>query len=159
MRSPCSARVHPLLTIWAPIAAFLMAAAIPVTGCGGHRLDATSPPPPQQAAPGSPGKVLVEWQTESEQECYGYYIYRARAKDGPFEKVNRNLVQGGGTTHVPRSYRLVDQPLPAGETFYYQIEQVDLDGAKRIITPNPAEVRVSQPADPAFRATPTPQTK
>ena len=108
----------------------------------------------RRALPGSPGKVTVVWRTESEQNCYGYYVYRARSANGPFEKVNKSVIPGAGTTHVPRPYTLVDQPLPVGEIFYYRIEQVDLDGSTRIVTPVPASCSVTQPADRQFLGEP-----
>lgn len=109
-----------------------------------HESPEPTPAPTPLAAQ---GKVTITWGTESEQECYGYFVWRADTKEGPFEKVNAKMVPGGGTTHVPRRYRVVDQPLPMGATYYYKVEQIDLTGVRRDLTPV-VPCTVTQPADP-----------
>ena len=156
-------RILPAHTLAAVSALFLLAAVLLfAAGCDspGAGPDSSSKPATNHAAPkptpapslpAAQGKVTITWGTESEQECYGYYVWRAETQEGPFEKVNAKMVPGGGTTHVPRRYRVVDQPLPMGATYYYKVEQIDLTGARRDLTPV-VPCTVTQSADPEEKA-------
>ena len=39
-------------------------------------------------------RVVVEWSTASELDTAGFNLYRSESPDGPFEKVNQNLISG-----------------------------------------------------------------
>ena len=82
-----------------------------------HALDTTSP-----------GSITLKWRTESEQENYGFYLYRGLSKDGPWEKVNNTVIPGHGTTSEPHDYRFVDNGVRKNTTYYYQLEEVDFKG-------------------------------
>jgi hypothetical protein len=76
----------------------------------------------------SPGSITLKWRTESEQENYGFYLYRGLSKDGPWIKVNENIIPGHGTTSEPHDYRYVDNGVRKNTTYYYQLEEVDFKG-------------------------------
>jgi hypothetical protein len=99
------------------------------------------------------GKISITWTTQREESCYGYYIYRADSEVGPFERLNKDVVPGAGTTTTPQDYKVVDQPLPMGKKYYYYVQEVDLDGRTRTITPIIGSV-VHKPVDPEFRDKP-----
>ncbi|MBN1867833.1 hypothetical protein JW916_11120 [Candidatus Sumerlaeota bacterium] len=95
-----------------------------------------------------PGKATISWTTQSEENCYGYFVYRSESEKGPFKRINKKgVIPGAGTTTVPQDYQYVDQPLPMGKTYYYYVEALDLSGNKHDVTPV-AGVVVSKPADP-----------
>lgn len=81
------------------------------------------------------GKVVINWSTESEEDNYGYNIYRSKSEEGPFRKINETIIQGAGTTSDPHEYVFVDQPLEIGESYYYYIESVSFAGVKERFTP------------------------
>ena len=81
------------------------------------------------------GKVVINWSTESEEDNYGYNIFRAETEDGPFKKINDEIIQGAGTTSDPNEYVFVDQPLEIGKSYYYYIESVSFAGVKERFTP------------------------
>jgi hypothetical protein len=68
--------------------------------------------------------VRLTWKTASETNNYGFNIER-RLENTGFEKIG--FVEGVGTTSSPQSYAFVDQQVGIG-TFYYRLNQLDLDG-------------------------------
>lgn len=74
------------------------------------------------------GTITLKWRTESEQENYGFNIYRSLSKDGPWEKVNPEVVPGHGTTSEPHEYKFVDTHIFKFTQYYYQLEEIDLSG-------------------------------
>jgi hypothetical protein len=79
------------------------------------------------------GSITLKWRTESEQENYGFNIYRSLSKDGPWEKINPEVVPGHGTTSEPHEYKYPDTNIFKFTQYYYQLEEIDLSGnAKRL---------------------------
>lgn len=98
-----------------------------------------SPPPaspaeaPATAAPvvGRPGDrwARITWEVRQEQETYGYLVYRSDRREGPFRRVNRDIVHvsAGGESHV---YSYVDETVAPGRTYYYYLESIGRGGTK-----------------------------
>lgn len=79
------------------------------------------------------GSITLKWKTESEQENYGFNIYRSLSKEGPWVKITDQVVPGHGTTSEPHEYRFVDNGIFKFTQYYYQLEEIDLSGnAKRL---------------------------
>jgi hypothetical protein len=76
----------------------------------------------------SPGSITLKWRTESEQDNYGFYLYRSLSDKGPWEKVNDKIVPGHGTTSEPHDYSYVDKGIRKNTRYYYQLEYIDLAG-------------------------------
>lgn len=100
-------------------------------------IDVIIPPAPGTSAieRPAPEPVILRWTTASEHECFGYHVYRAEQEDGPFERLTDEVIEGGGTTDLPRSYRFEDAAVEVGETFYYYVETVSTDGTAKRLTP------------------------
>ena len=81
------------------------------------------------------GKVTIRWRNETEQDNYGFNIYRGEDKEGSFAKINKEIIPGAGTTSTPKEYVYVDQPLEIGKIYFYYVESVSFAGAKEKITP------------------------
>lgn len=77
---------------------------------------------------GSPGRVRIRWRTESQEECYGFHIYRADQPGGTFSRVNKSVIPGEGSTNIPRDYCYEDQSVERGKTYYYYIEEISTAG-------------------------------
>ena len=79
------------------------------------------------------GQVLLQWATESEQGSLGFNLYRADALAGPFEKINPALIKSAGNSTTHREYQFRDdQNLEAQKTYYYKLQDVDLNGGNRM---------------------------
>ncbi len=76
----------------------------------------------------SPGSITLKWRTESEQNNYGFNLYRSLSDKGPWEKVNDKIVPGHGTTSEPHDYSCIDKRVRKNTRYYYQIEYIDLAG-------------------------------
>lgn len=79
-------------------------------------------------------RVRLSWQTETEMNAFGFYIHRADRPDGETRVVNaKSPVHAAGTSTIPQRYRYYDLDVEPGKTYYYKLEQVDVDGTSQII--------------------------
>lgn len=74
------------------------------------------------------GEVVVRWVTESETNNAGFNILRGEKLDGEFTKLNEQLIAGKGTTSEKNTYDFVDKSAKPNVVYYYQIQDVSLDG-------------------------------
>ena len=72
------------------------------------------------------GEVVVRWITESELNNAGFNILRSDKRDGEFTKVH--YVAGQGTTSERSVYEWKDTSAKPNVVYYYQIQDVSLDG-------------------------------
>ena len=74
------------------------------------------------------GEVVIHWTTESELNNAGFNILRTETRDGVFEQVNTELIKGHGTTSERNTYTWTDTTAKPNVIYYYQIQDVSLDG-------------------------------
>ena len=93
------------------------------------------------------GAVVLSWVTTAEFDNWGFNVYRAEVND-PTQavRVNDSLIPGRGQSVSGATYRFVDESVEAGKTYWYWIEDVDLNG--RTSWHGPVEVYVPQALDP-----------
>ncbi len=104
-------------------------------------------------AAGSPGQVLIQWQTNSENNLSGFYISRASQPGGPFARVS-GLIPARGGVSAGGLYSTTDQNIPDGSTFYYRLEVV---GSNNQVVQSFGPVSASTPgATPTITLTPQP---
>jgi len=72
--------------------------------------------------------VIVEWTTASEVDTAGFNLYRSESPDGPFARINDHLVPASPDPLLGGSYAFTDTDVVAGRTYYYQLEDVEIDG-------------------------------
>jgi len=70
--------------------------------------------------------VLIRWRTESETNNIGFNLYRSLTKGGTFTKVG--FVEGHGSTPLAHDYTFIDGSAKVGQTYFYQIEDIDILG-------------------------------
>ena len=80
------------------------------------------------------GQVVVTWETQSELNNAGFYIKRAEHKTAQFVPVNPTMIPGAGTTSEKQSYTYMDTTAKPNIVYYYQIEDVSLDGNRQTLT-------------------------
>ena len=74
------------------------------------------------------GEIVVRWITESELNNAGFNILRSDARNGEFTKLNTKLIAGQGTTSERTVYEFPDTSAKPNVVYYYQIQDVSLDG-------------------------------
>jgi hypothetical protein len=77
-------------------------------------------------------EVVLRWTASQEDGVYGYLVYRADRREGPFRRVNQEII------HVERdqsegagAYRFVDTAVEAGRTYFYYLDAVSMGGLKQ----------------------------
>ena len=80
------------------------------------------------------GAVVVTWSTQSELNNAGFFIKRSQQKDGEFKVINATMVPGAGTTSEKQFYTYTDTTAQPNVVYYYQIEDVSLDGNRQTLT-------------------------
>ena len=74
------------------------------------------------------GQVVIRWVTESELNNAGFNILRSETKAGEFTRINKELIEGKGTTSERNSYTYTDTSAKPNVVYYYQIQDVSFDG-------------------------------
>ena len=80
------------------------------------------------------GQITITWETQSELNNAGFFIKRSEAKNGKFVAVNPTMINGAGTTAEKQSYTYTDTSAKPNVAYYYQIEDVSLDGHRQTLT-------------------------
>lgn len=68
-------------------------------------------------------------------ETAGFNLYRSEIPDGPYVKVNATLIPGASDPLLGGRYAYTDTNVVAGRTYYYKLEDVELDGATTVHGP------------------------
>ena len=80
------------------------------------------------------GAVVITWSTQSELNNAGFFIKRSQQRDGEFKVINATMIPGAGTTSEKQFYTYTDTTAQANVVYYYQIEDVSLDGNRQTLT-------------------------
>ena len=78
--------------------------------------------------------VVITWETQSELNNAGFFIKRSQQKNGQFTVVNPTMIAGAGTTSEKQFYTYTDTTAQPNIVYYYQIEDVSLDGNRQTLT-------------------------
>ncbi|HEX9637201.1 MAG TPA: hypothetical protein VGB99_06690 [Acidobacteriota bacterium] len=80
------------------------------------------------AAEREPGRITLRWRTASEQNNLGFNLYRSDTPDGPWTRINQDLISGHGTTSQVHQYEFIDQPVERFRSYYYYLESISTSG-------------------------------
>ena len=97
------------------------------------------------------GEIVIRWITESELNNAGFNILRSVNRSGEFVKVNTSLIAGQGTTSERTTYEWKDTSAKPNVVYYYQIQDVSLDGEVTILR----QTRLKGDVSPAGKLTTT----
>ena len=104
---------------------FVVAAGTAQAACG-----------PQDGIPAAERVVnTVKWTTASEQDNFGYNVYRGDAEDGPFAKLTEKPLLGHGTTDETHDYQYRDDSIDPCKAYWYYVEAISTNGAHERFTP------------------------
>ncbi|HEX37604.1 MAG TPA: T9SS type A sorting domain-containing protein, partial [Candidatus Cloacimonetes bacterium] len=99
-------------------------------------------------------KPTLYWQTQSEEDNMGWFIYRNTIEDFTSAEKITGMIEGNGTTTVPQSYIYEDaEELQVEQTYYYWLESVDYSGTIHHYD-RVAQVTIPHPNDPGQNVTP-----
>lgn len=74
-------------------------------------------------------KIIVQWATETEVNTAGFNLYRSSSIEGPFERLNSELVYGAGDPLTGAEYEFVDSEIGRNQTYFYQLEELETNGS------------------------------
>jgi hypothetical protein len=76
---------------------------------------------------------LLKWQVSNENNIYGYLVYRGDAENGPFLRVNKDIVHvdAGKGDGITSTYAWRDDSATSGKTYWYYIGMLYRDGTKQ----------------------------
>lgn len=72
--------------------------------------------------------VIIEWETASELNTAGFFLNRGETLEGPFERVNHQIIAASPDPITGGSYRYKDLNVQPSVTYYYMLQEVELDG-------------------------------
>jgi len=71
--------------------------------------------------------VSITWTSESEIDNTGFNIYRAESVHGTYIKINNALIPAHGAPAEGASYEFMDKDVHNRTTYYYKLEDIDLN--------------------------------
>jgi hypothetical protein len=72
--------------------------------------------------------IEITWRTETEFDSAGFNLLRSGVESGPFVQVNDQLIAASNDAAAGAEYSFVDQDVTAGQSYFYQLQDVDLAG-------------------------------
>jgi hypothetical protein len=72
----------------------------------------------------------LSWKATREEGVYGYVVYRASAREGPFLRVGREIVHVSDEAGETHAYTFTDTTVEAGKTYFYYLDTVSTGGQK-----------------------------
>lgn len=76
----------------------------------------------------TPPAVTVEWSTASELNTAGFNVLRSENPNGPFTRLNAEVIPASPDPLVGGSYVYTDTNVTPGQTYTYQLEEVEFGG-------------------------------
>ena len=132
-------------------------------------------PAPQPAAAAAPAKEIPEgecgdqgktvsdqrvantarWTTASEQDNFGFDVYRSDTEKGEFKKLTKDPIVGAGTSDETHKYEYRDDSVDPCREYWYYVEGISTSGTREKFTPTfraPPKRRGAGSAAPAVEA-------
>jgi hypothetical protein len=81
---------------------------------------------------GWPPRITFTWQTASEIDTAAFLVYRSDSPAGPFERLTQDPIAAQGDPLAGASYHYDDRDVTWGAHYYYQLEEVERDGARNL---------------------------
>jgi hypothetical protein len=86
-------------------------------------------------ARGLDSAVEMTWETASELRNLGFHLHRAESKEGPYERITPFLIPGLGSSPTGARYRYRDDDVRNGRIYYYELEDVETTGRRKLHGP------------------------
>jgi hypothetical protein len=95
-------------------------------------------------ATGEPDQVVVEWETGSESDNSGFFVWRSTTENGTYNRVSDFFVSQGNSL-VGAVYLWIDDEIVNNTTYWYKLESIDLSQNSLFYGPESATPGVQQP--------------
>ncbi|NCT68560.1 MAG: hypothetical protein GXC76_13110 [Rhodanobacteraceae bacterium] len=106
-------------------AAPAVAKEIPEGACG----DQSALPADQRVA------NTARWTTASEQDNFGFDVFRSDSEHGEFAKLNKEPILGAGTSDETHKYEYRDDTIDPCHEYWYYVEGISTNGHREKFTP------------------------
>lgn len=73
-------------------------------------------------------EIKIAWSTESEMDNAGFNLYRSESENGEYIKINDALIPAEGSPTQGASYTFTDDGLQNRKSYWYKLEDIDLNG-------------------------------
>ena len=87
------------------------------------------------------GAVILKWSTASEIDNAGFNIYRSESEVSQYTKINTSLIPAKGSSTQGANYEFIDNDVKNRKTYYYKLEDIDLNGNSTMHGPKSATPR------------------
>ena len=98
---------------------------IPVGQCG----DQSALPAEQRVA------NTARWTTASEQDNFGFDVFRGDSENGEFTKLTKEPLLGAGTSDETHKYEFRDDTIDPCREYWYYVEGISTSGSREKFTP------------------------
>lgn len=94
------------------------------------------------------GGVQLRWSTESETNSWGFHLLRSLSENSGYEQITAELIRGAGNSTNRRDYQWVDARVESAKTYYYKLQQLDINGGSHFYGPIEITVHSGEMATP-----------
>jgi len=77
----------------------------------------------------------ARWTTASEEDTFGYDVFRGDTEKGEFKKVTPMPIMGAGTSDETHKYEYRDDTIDPCKDYWYYVEETSTKGEHHKITP------------------------
>ena len=77
----------------------------------------------------------ARWTTASEQNNFGFDVFRGDAEKGPFAKLTKEPILGAGTSDETHKYEYRDDTIDPCKDYWYYVESISTKGTHEKFTP------------------------
>ncbi|MBN1559661.1 right-handed parallel beta-helix repeat-containing protein [candidate division KSB1 bacterium] len=74
------------------------------------------------------GAIDLMWTTESESLSLGFNILKSCDRENDYVKLNATLITAAGTSSEQHTYHFVDEEIEERQTYYYILQELDIEG-------------------------------
>jgi len=86
--------------------------------------------------------ITLKWCTETEIDNAGFNLYRSESENGSYTKINTSLISAKGSSTQGAAYEFADNNVQNRKTYYYKLEDIDLNGTSTMHGPVKATPRL-----------------
>jgi hypothetical protein len=142
----------------------------PAAQAAAKPVESTAPAAPAKEIPvgecGDQSKLAADqrvantarWTTASEQNNFGFEVFRGDSEKGEFTKLTKETILGAGTSDETHKYEYRDDAIDPCKEYWYYVEGITTSGAHEKFTPTfraPPKRRAAG-STPAAASAPTP---